>query len=148
MDTGEAERERRGSTTSLTGASKRRRDEDPEEDGGVYAKIRQDLEEYVFNENNKVTKTAAKNVLSLFGKLEQENILLRVRVAKLEGQLLERRLETREMATKKTFAEAIGAPRPRIGKKEVVPKPIDKTVLVYPVDETKEDSEATKKVVK
>ena len=106
------------------------------------------MEEFIFNENNKVNKSAAKHVLSFFGKLEQENIQLRVRVAKLEGQLLERRLETRELATKKTFAGAIGAPRPRIGKKEVVPKPIDKTVLVYPADEAKEDSEETKKVVK
>ena len=118
MDTGESDRDRRGSVTSITGASKRRRDEETEDDGGVYAKIRQDLEEFIFNESNKINKNAAKQILSLFGKLEQENINLRVRVGKLEGQLLERRLETRELVTKKTFAEAIGAPRPKIGKKE------------------------------
>ena len=132
MDTGDEDRQRRGSVASV-GTTKRRRDDDESEDDGGYIKIRQELEEYIFNENNKVSKTAAKNILASFTKLESENINLRVRVAKLEGQLLERRMENREMATKqKCFADVVGAPRPKIGKKEVVPKPIDQTVLVYP----------------
>ena len=148
MDTGEEERQRRGSVASV-GASKGRRDEDEVEEDGGYIKIRQELEEYIFNENNKVSKTAAKNILASFTKLEAENIHLRVRVAKLEGQLSERRMESREVALKqKSFADVVGAPRPMIGKKEVVPKPIEKTVLVYPTDGSKEDSEDVKKVIK
>lgn len=122
METDE-DRQRRGSVTSV-GGSKRRRDvEDVEEDEG-YLKIRQEMEEYLFNDNNKVSKTAAKNILASFARLEAENIKLRVRIAKVEGQLLERRIETREMASKqKSFADVVGAPRPKIGKKEVVPNP-------------------------
>ena len=59
MDTGETERERQGSVASI-GTSKRRRDDDSDEDSGVYARI-QDLEEFIFNESNKVNKTAAKH---------------------------------------------------------------------------------------
>ena len=97
MDTGEEDRQRRGSVTSI-GTSKRRRDDDESEDDGGYIRIRQELEDYIFNENNKVSKTAAKNILANFAKLEAENIQLRVRVSKLEGQLLERRMESRETA--------------------------------------------------
>lgn len=111
MHTGEEDRQRRGSVTTI-GTSKRRRDDDESEDDGGYIRIRQELEDYIFNENNKVSKTAAKNILANIAKLEAENIQLRVRVSKLEGQLLERRMESRETAmTKKTFAEAVGSPK-------------------------------------
>ena len=147
METDE-DRQRRGSVTSVGGSKRRRDAEEVEEDEG-YLKIRQEMEEYLFNDNNKVSKTAAKNILASFARLEAENVKLRIRTAKLEGQLLERRMETREMAAKqKTFADVVGAPRPKIGKKEVVPKPMDQTVLVYPVDEKKDDSDETKKVLK
>lgn len=112
MDTGEDESQRRGSVTSVGGSKRRRDEEEVEEDGG-YIKIRQELAEYVFNENNKVSKTAAKNILASFAKLEAENIHLRVRVAKMEGQLSERRMESRELVLKqKSFADVVGAPRP------------------------------------
>ena len=141
----EDERQRRG---SVTGASKRRRDDEDGVNDGTYVQIRSELEEFLFNDSNKINKLSAKNILGFFSRLEQENINLRVRVAKLEGQLLERRLETRETARAKTFADVAAAPRPKIGKKEVVPKSIEKTVLVYPTDETKEDSDEVKRSIK
>ena len=71
MDTTDKERDRRGSVTSI-GTSKRRRDDpnkdtedEGEEDSSVYAKIRLDLEDYIFNENSKVNKAAAKHILCL-----------------------------------------------------------------------------------
>lgn len=72
-DTGH-ERERRGSLV-LVGSRKRRREESTEH---REAGIRVELKRILLGETSKIPKGAAKCILELFGRLEQENILLKL----------------------------------------------------------------------
>lgn len=51
------------------------------------------------------------------------------------------------MEKPRTYAD-MASQRPKFGKRVVKPKPAEKTVLLYPVNATKEDEEETKKLVK
>lgn len=82
----------------------------------------------------------------LFGRLEDENINFTISMAKLEGRLAER--EDAGGVSKKSFADVLSAPIRKVGKKVVTPRPVEKTVFIYPSDSKKEDSEETKKMVK
>lgn len=52
-----------------------------------FVSIRRELEDFLLHDNNKVKKHAARQILVLFERLENENIGLRVKLAKLEGRL-------------------------------------------------------------
>lgn len=52
--------------------------------------------------------------------------------------------ETAKQQTK-TYKDVLKAPK--VGRKQVQPRDLEKVVLVYPTDENKTDSEATKKIV-
>lgn len=78
MDTDGETRSRRGSVSS----TRRRRDEESEAAGGSYVTIRRELEDYLSKKSKKVNKLPARQVLGLFARLEEDNIKLRVTVAR------------------------------------------------------------------
>ena len=55
--------------------------------------------------------------------------------------------EQQQQSRPKSYSQAAGS-LPKVGKKTVVPRYVEKVVLVYQKDETKVDSEETKKVIK
>lgn len=110
--------ERRGSVYSVQ-STKRRRDEKGEAEPSAFGAIWLELKDSLFTESNKISKTALRAVLSMFAKFEGKNVELITRVANMEGWQMETR--KKEHGIKKTFADVVGVPRLKVGKKQFRP---------------------------
>ena len=163
----DAQRDRSGSTTSV----KRRReaskssdsdssasDMDVEEDiPATVDQLRQQLEDYLFRESSKVSKSSASFILRIWHQMEKichGKIVEKAEVV-AENKLMKTLLKQRDAdrtTPKLTPAAAsyagVTKMPPRVGKKIVAPRDTQKVVLVYPKDETITDSEVTKKMFK
>ena len=66
-----------------------------------------------------------------------------------EVKVLKTMLKTKEATPKsKSYSQAAASNLPEVGKRTVVPRDAEKVVIVYHKDETKTDSEETKKALK
>lgn len=144
----EREMERRGSTSS----TKRRRERDEEEEeileeSDSRATLREELEEFIFNENNKISKSAGLFILRRWRKLEELLCKSELKMAELRGQLLGLSDEYPKLQ-KETYADMLSRKMPKVGKKKITARDPEKVVLIYPTDESAQDSEETKKAVK
>lgn len=133
------ERERSGSTSSV----KRRRElEDEEsvemdvEDSRVL--LRQELEDFLMKDTNRFSKEAALYVLRRYRRLESLLIKSENKVAEISGRLAGiEQVKTSLSQKTGTYAAAVSVvARPKIGKRVIQPKPVEKTALVYPTEET------------
>lgn len=138
--------ERRRSVASV----KRRRDADEDEsileEGDSRALLRAELEDYLFSETSKVSRSASSFILRKWRKLEELLCLSELKVAELSGRLIERE-GMAPQAPVPSYAD-VSRQMPRVGRKPVVTRDPEKTVLLYPKDSTTTDSEITKRAVK
>ena len=150
-------RDRSGSTSS----QKRRREaENSDEDMEIEQEelpdtvdmMRESLEDFLFKETSKISKNASSYILKLWRQMEKicyDKIVQRAD-AVAENRILKEVLkgvEQQPLSKPKSYSQAASS-LPKVGKKTVVPRDAEKVVLVYQKDESKVDSEETKKVIK
>ena len=150
-------RDRSGSTTSQ---KRRRADETSDEEMEIEQEempdtvdqMREALEDFLFKETSKISKNASAYILKLWRQMEKicyEKIVQRAD-AVAENRILKQVMkgtEKQQQLKPKSYSQAVGT-LPKVGKKTVVPRDVEKVVLVYHKDESKVDSEETKKVIK
>lgn len=95
------------------------------------------LNAILLDENKKIAKPTGAKINEIFYKLQEENNLLKLRIAYLEGRLDERNSieeKVEAIATRKeTYAEKIKkVAAPKVGKKPIITKVKENTVLLYP----------------
>ena len=114
--------------------------------------MRESLEDFLFKETSKISKNASAYILKLWRQMEKicyDKIVQRAD-AVAENRILKEVLkgvEQQPLAKPKSYSQAASS-LPKVGKKTVVPRDAEKVVLVYQKDESKVDSEETKKVIK
>ena len=144
-------REMLSKSTSSSSSENDNMDVDQPELPASVEDLRETLEEFLFKETNKVSKTAALFVLRIWRKMEKlcyDKMVEKVE-AVTEVKVQKRMLKTQDTTQKKmTYSQAAASHMPKVGKRTVVPRDAEKVVIVYQKDETKIDSEETKKALK
>ena len=113
--------------------------------------MREALEEFLFKETNKISKNAALYILRVWRQMEKlcNDKIVEKADAVAENKILKNLVKEKESTTKgKSYSQVAAGSLPKVGKKVVVPRDAEKVVLVYQKDETKTDSEETKKALK
>lgn len=147
MDLPKDQRERSDSSAS----TKRRRVlESEDEELAKSAGWREKLEAILIDDKNRISKTCAAKINSIFTAYEMDLFALKIKVSYLQGRLDERDdlmgLIKFERKTE-TYAEKAKTKRPMVNNRVVPVRTSDKVVILYPEDEAQK-SEVTRTAVK
>lgn len=122
------------------------------EEADSWRRLREEMEEFLANEKNKVSRAAAYFIIQRFSMLEAEYVKEMVKRKEAEGIIQGYLMAHTDVDHKpepwKTVPYRDAVKTPKVGKRTVLPRDPDKVVLVYPTDEKKVDSEETKKLIK